>query len=77
MPLIIITVLTAICKYFEIWRFDELSWWWVAALFALTFIWFEFLEKIFGLDKSRAHDEQDRARRERVKKQFEQDNKKR
>jgi small Trp-rich protein len=75
MPLIIITFLVSILKYFEVWRFAELSWWWVAGLVVVSFIWFEFLEKLLGLDKSRAHDEQDRIRRERVKKNFEQQNK--
>jgi small Trp-rich protein len=78
MPLIIITVLTTILKFFEVWRFGELSWWWITLLFAITFIWFEFLETLFGRDKNtKSHDVQDKIRRDRIKKQFQQDNKRR
>ncbi len=72
MPLIIITVLLAVLKLLEVWRFGAISWWWIALLFAATFIWFEFLERILGLDKNRAHDVYDKIRRDRVKKEFEQ-----
>ena len=70
MPLIIAIVLLAALRYFEIGPFAGFSWWWIAGLFGLAFIWFEFIEKALGLDKRRAHDESDRARRERVKKTF-------
>lgn len=75
MPLIIIIVSLTALKYFEVWRFAEVSWWWVAGLFGLAFLWFEFLEPMLGLDKRKAHDEQDRIRKDRVKKSFEQNNK--
>ena len=75
MPLIILTFLLTILKLFEVWRFGELSWGWVFLAFIITFIWFEYLERILGLDKSRAHDMYDKIRRDRVKKEFEQQNK--
>jgi small Trp-rich protein len=50
MPLIIIIVLLSGLKYFEIGPFTDLSWWWVAALLALGFVWFEFGERLFGMD---------------------------
>ncbi len=37
---------------------------------AAAFIWFEFLERIFGLDKRRAFDEMDKMRKDRVDKVF-------
>jgi hypothetical protein len=37
-----------------------------------AFIWFEFVEKMLGLDKRKAHDEMDKARKERVNKTFNQ-----
>ncbi|MDB5841407.1 MAG: family Trp-rich protein [Herminiimonas sp.] len=70
MPLIILIVLFVILRYFEIGPFATLSWWWLAGLFALAYIWFEFIEKAFGLDKRKAHDESEKARKERVKKNF-------
>ncbi len=77
MFLIIITVALAALKYFEVWRFAEMSWWWVVGSFAFTFIWFEFIEPTLGLDKKKAHDEFDRIRKDRIKKEFEQQNKRR
>ncbi len=76
MPLIIIIVSLTALKYFEVWRFTEVSWWWVTGLMGLAFLWFEFLEPLLGLDKRKAHDEQDKIRKDRVKKAFS-ENKKR
>lgn len=70
MPLIFLVVGLSLLKYFEVWKFAEISWWWVVCLFFITFIWFEFLEKMLGLDKSKAHDVQDKIRQDRVKKEF-------
>ncbi|WP_338845026.1 TIGR04438 family Trp-rich protein [Massilia sp. W12] len=77
MFLIIITLALAGLKYFEVWRFAEMSWWWVIGAFALTFVWFEFIEKTLGLDKKKAHDDFEKIRAERIKKEFERNNKKR
>jgi small Trp-rich protein len=71
MPLIIIIVLLSGLKYFEIGPFTDLSWWWVAALMALAFVWFEFGERLFGMDKRRAHEQLEKMREQRVKKNFE------
>jgi small Trp-rich protein len=71
MPLIIAIVALILLKYFEIGPFADLSWWWIAALFAAAFVWFEFVEKMFGLDKRKAHEQLEKARQERVKKAFE------
>lgn len=49
-----------------------LSWWWIGGLFAVAFIWFEFVEPALGLDKRRAHGHADQIRKDRVKKAFEQ-----
>lgn len=72
---IIVTVALIGLKYFEVWKFAEMSWWWPIGAFVFTFIWFEFIEKTLGLDKRKAHDEFDRIRKDRIKKQFEQDHK--
>ncbi len=70
MYLILITLAAAALKYFEVWRFADMSWWWVVGLFALTFVWFEIIEKTLGLDKKKGHDEFDKTRKERIKKEF-------
>ena len=57
-------------RFFEIGPFAELSWWWISALFVAAFIWFEYIEKMLGRDKRRAHDESEAARRKRVASTF-------
>lgn len=70
MPMIIVILLLVILRYFEVWRFAELSWWWIVGLMLFAFIWFEFLEKLLGLDKRKVHNEDERRRKERVKQTF-------
>lgn len=74
MPLIIIIVLLLVSKYFAIGPFGNMSWWWIVGLLVVAFIWFEFLERMFGLDKRRAHEQIEKTRQERVKKTFEKHN---
>jgi small Trp-rich protein len=76
MPLILVIAALTALKYFEIGPFANLSWWWITGLMLVAFIWFEFIERMLGLDKRKAHDEAERLRKERVKKAFEQQNKK-
>ena len=72
MPAIIIIAILSALRYFEFGPFAKLSWWWIVGLMFAAFIWFEFLEHMLGLDaKSRAHDEMDKIRQDRVKKAFE------
>jgi len=66
MLLIVLIVGLSALRFFEIGMFAELSWWWIGALFVAAFIWFEYIEKMLGRDKRRAHDESDAARRKRV-----------
>ncbi|MBC7859173.1 MAG: TIGR04438 family Trp-rich protein [Burkholderiaceae bacterium] len=70
MPIIILIAVLSALRYFEVWRFAQLSWWWVIGLAALAFAWFEFIEPLFGLDKRKAHDEDEKRRQARVKASF-------
>jgi small Trp-rich protein len=70
MPLILIILALCVLRYFEVGPFANLSWWWITGLMAIAFIWFEFIERILGLDKKAAHDKLDKAREERIKKAF-------
>ena len=70
MPLIIVIALLTALRFFEIGPFAELSWWWIVGLMVVAYIWFEFVEKIFGLDKRKAHEQLSKAREDRVKKAF-------
>ena len=70
MPLIVAIVLLSILRYFEVGPVADLSWWWIAGLFLIAFIWFEFGERLFGLDKRNADEQLEKARKERVAKTF-------
>ncbi|MDB5796749.1 MAG: family Trp-rich protein [Paucimonas sp.] len=70
MLLIVAIVVLAVLRYLEIGPVASLSWWWIGGLFGLTFIWFEFGEKLLGLDRGKSHDAAEKAKRERIKKSF-------
>lgn len=70
MFLIISIVALIILRYFEIGPFVNLSWGWIVGLMAIAFIWFEFIERMLGLDKRKAHEQLEKARKERVKNTF-------
>lgn len=75
MPLIIIIALLVGLRYFEVWKFAELSWWWIVAVMLFAFIWFEFIEKILGLDRRKEHDVDAQRRKDRVKNAFDKNRK--
>ncbi|MCC6071166.1 TIGR04438 family Trp-rich protein [Massilia sp. GCM10020059] len=70
MPLIILIVLLVGLRYFEVWRFAEISWWWIVGLMVVAFIWFEYIEKLLGLDKKKQHNIDEQRRKDRVKQSF-------
>jgi small Trp-rich protein len=70
MPLILLLAAVVVLRFFEVWKFAQLSWWWVVGLALLAFVWFEFIEKMLGLDKKKAHKEDEVRRKERVKQSF-------
>ena len=74
MPIIILIVVLSLLRYFEIGPVANLSWWWIAGLFGVAFIWFEFIERMLGFDKRNAHAELEKTREARIKKAFEKKN---
>ena len=70
MPIILLIVALSALRYFEVWKFAQLSWWWIVALSVFAFVWFEFLEPLFGLDKRKAHNVDERRRKARGKQIF-------
>jgi small Trp-rich protein len=70
MPLILIILALCGLRYFEVWRFADVSWWWIVGLMVFAFVWFEFLEPMFGLDKRKAHNEDEKRRKDRIKQNF-------
>ena len=71
MPIILLIIALVALKYFEVWKFAELSWWWIVGVMGVAFVWFEFVEPMLGLDKRKAHNVDEQRRKERVKKSFE------
>ena len=70
MPLIILIALLVGLRYFEVWRFAEISWWYIVGLMLFAFIWFEFIEKMLGLDKKKEHNVDEERRKRRIKESF-------
>ena len=70
MPLILLIVALCGLRFFEVWRFADLSWWYIVGLMVFAFIWFELIEKLLGLDKKKDHQVQSKQRAERVKQAF-------
>jgi len=60
-------------RFFEVSVFATLGWWWVAAAFAVALIWFEYIEKMLGLERKKAMDEMEAARKARIKRALERD----
>ncbi|RSZ57690.1 TIGR04438 family Trp-rich protein [Massilia atriviolacea] len=75
MPVILLIAALVGLRYFEVWKFAALSWWWIIGLMFVAFIWFEFVEKILGLDKKKAHNVDEARRKARIKEAFDKANK--
>jgi len=73
MPLIILLAALVALRYFEIGPFANMSWWWPIGVAAVAFIWFEFVERLLGLDKRQAADKNEKMREQRVKDTFNKD----
>ena len=70
MILILLVLGLSVLKYFEFGWMANVSWWWIGGLFFLTFIWFEFIERMLGLDKKKAHKKFDEIQKNRAKRSF-------
>ena len=70
MPIIAAILVLCLLRFFEVWRFADLSWWWIVGLMGVAFIWFEFVEPMLGLDKRKAHDVDAKRRQDRVTDRF-------
>jgi small Trp-rich protein len=70
MPIILLIIALGALKYFEVWKFAEMSWWWVIGVMGFAFVWFEIVEPMLGLNKRKAHNVDEQRRKDRVKKTF-------
>jgi small Trp-rich protein len=70
MPLIILIAALVGLRYFEVWKFAQLSWWYIVGLMVLAFVWFEFIEKMLGLDKKKEQNLDEARRKKRIEQTF-------
>lgn len=70
MPLILLIVALVALRFFEVWKFADLSWGWIVGLMIFAFIWFEYVEPALGWDKKKAHDEDSERRKARLAQTF-------
>ena len=70
MPIILLIIALVALKYLEVWKFADLSWWWIGGIMAIAFVFFEVIEPMLGLDKRKAHNVDEQRRKDRVKKAF-------
>jgi small Trp-rich protein len=71
MPLLWIGVLLVLLRWLEVGPLADLSWWWVLTPLAVCFVWFEVLERVFGMDKRQLEaSEWQKRRKDRVDAQF-------
>ena len=70
MPLILLIIALIGLRWFEVWKFAQMSWWWVIGAMIVAFIWFEYIERIVGKDKHKDDLTMQKQRRERMEKTF-------
>ncbi len=70
MPLIIVTALLFLLKYLEVSFLNSISWWWLVGLAFFAFLWFEFFERLLGLDKRKDHAHFEKIKTDRIKRTF-------
>jgi small Trp-rich protein len=68
---ILIGLLLLLMKWFAFGPVADWSWWLVLTPFFLALLWFEVIEPFFGLDKRKVHDEVEKVKQERIRKQLE------
>jgi small Trp-rich protein len=71
MLLIVPLLLLLILKLAGVWIFEAMSWWWIIGGAFFAFFWFEFFERMLGLDKKKDHAHFEKMKEARVKRAFE------
>jgi small Trp-rich protein len=66
MWLLLVGLVLLVSKLLEFGPLAELSWWWVLAPFLLALVWWEVFERRLGLDKKKAFDELEDAKKRRI-----------
>lgn len=70
MKLLILVIAAYSLKFFEVSFMADVSWWWINGIGLFAFLWFEFFERILGLDKRKDEMLHEKMRKERIKRSF-------
>jgi small Trp-rich protein len=70
MKLLILVVALYGMKLFELKFMEDISWWWINGIGFFAFLWFEFFERMLGLDKRQDDKMHEKMRKERLKRTF-------
>lgn len=73
MWLVYVGIALLLSKLLDLGPLAGLSWWWVLLPFLLAWIWWEVFERSLGLDKKKAFDELEQAKKERIARALERD----
>ena len=76
MKLLILVVALYLTKLLDLSFMENVSWWWINGLAFVAFIWFEFLERMLGFNKSKDDMHHEKMRKERIKRNFKTNQKK-
>lgn len=72
MPILIAFAILFLLKYFDdkVPFMQQVSWWWVVGAAVLGFLWFEYFERMLGLDKKQGDMQHEKMKKERLKRNF-------
>jgi small Trp-rich protein len=73
MWLVLVGLILLVSKLLEIGPLVDLSWFWVLLPFVVALVWWEVFERRLGLDKKKAFDELEQAKKERIARALERD----
>ena len=73
MWIFLIGLVLLVSKLLDFGPLADLSWWWVLMPFVIALIWWEVFERRLGLDRKKASDELEKAKRERIERALERD----
>jgi len=66
MWLILIGLVLLVLHFAGVGPFADMKWYWWSLPFALAVIWFEVIERTFGLDRKKGIDEMEQTKRKRI-----------
>lgn len=71
MIFIIILAIVVVLKLLEVSFMENVSWWWINGYAIVIFLWFDYFERIFGMNKHKDEMHHEKMKKERLKRDFE------